>query len=223
MRLPGFEQKRIAALDRRRALAMPNDAVPGEHVIELPLRAMRVKGKRRIPRRQPLNLDIERMPLQQIRRLVLPPKRNGQALPKPPKRALGRAPNILTDIPSIDFTHRPQNQPTPREVSSLHRAARRGRDVAARGRCGVREARMARANGAPSDRRRTMRRRERPRAAMSRPRRAATTVPKRGPTEAADRTFRCRPSLHTPADAAYTAASLSRRPQGTQAARGSRR
>ena len=46
---------------------------------------------------------------------------------------------------------------------------RRGRCATAAGRCGVRGARMARANGAPSDRSRTMRRRERPRRSSAPP------------------------------------------------------
>ena len=52
-------------------------AVAGDHVIELPLRAVRMIGVRRLTGRDAQDFDVERMPLEQVGRIALAPERLG--------------------------------------------------------------------------------------------------------------------------------------------------
>ena len=61
MRLVRTEDKGVTRFDRCLATFMAGNAVAGDDVIELPLRAVGVIGISRFPRWDPANLDIERM------------------------------------------------------------------------------------------------------------------------------------------------------------------
>lgn len=66
MRFTRLQEKRIAGGDLGHARSVSNVATPGDHVIELPLRAVRMIRIRRLARRDARDLDIERMTVEQI-------------------------------------------------------------------------------------------------------------------------------------------------------------
>jgi hypothetical protein len=62
VRLARLEDEGIARLDWRCSILVPDNPAAGNHVIKLPLRAMRVIRTRRLARWNPANLHVKRMP-----------------------------------------------------------------------------------------------------------------------------------------------------------------
>jgi len=81
VRLARFEQKRVAGFDGRRPALVANQPAAGDHMVELPLRAVRMKRERDRVGSDARDLHVERMPLVQIHRIALAPERFGDLLP----------------------------------------------------------------------------------------------------------------------------------------------
>ena len=64
---PGLNRKSVAQANRLLSISMADRPTPGDHVVKLPLRAVRMKGIRSLPRWYPQDLDIKGMALHQIR------------------------------------------------------------------------------------------------------------------------------------------------------------
>ena len=71
------------------SVLMSNESLAGNHVIELPLRAMQVIGVRTFARRDAANLNIEGVPLVQVRGLRFAPQCLEISLPAPANFPLG--------------------------------------------------------------------------------------------------------------------------------------
>ena len=78
---PGKKDAGVTRDDRRRSVAVPHAAAAGDHVIELPLRAVGVIRDRRLARWNAQDLDVERMALHNIRRVALAAQRLGDLNP----------------------------------------------------------------------------------------------------------------------------------------------
>ena len=68
MSLPRLENECVPGFDFRRSFGMPDDTLTRDHLIKLPLRAMRVKGIGSHARRYSADLNIKWVPLFQVRR-----------------------------------------------------------------------------------------------------------------------------------------------------------
>src|SRR5438477_11649007 len=102
MRLTGGENERVAGFDWRRSVFVPHGTPPGDHVIELPLRTVRMVWKRRGPGRQPCDLDVERVAFHQIGRLGVAPQGLRDLNPRATVFSLWGSPLELFDVFCVD-------------------------------------------------------------------------------------------------------------------------
>src|SRR5438876_11827543 len=107
MRLAGREDERVARCDWSRSVLVPHNAPAGDHVIELPLHAVRVVWKRRRSRGQSCNLDVERVAFHQIGGLGVAPQGLRELDARSPEFSLWGRPLELFDISGVDFAHGP--------------------------------------------------------------------------------------------------------------------
>src|SRR5689334_23372671 len=105
MRLIRSKNEGVATFDRRLSTLVSRNSPTGNDVIELPLRTVRMIRIRRFSRRDPKNLNIERMPFHQIGRKRFPSQRLGNLFACAGEFAFRRGPNQLFHVVGIYFAH----------------------------------------------------------------------------------------------------------------------
>src|SRR5205085_7445678 len=106
MRLVRTEDKSVTRFNRYLPTLMTRNAVTGDDVIELPLRAVGVIGISRFPWWDPTNLDVKRMALHQISRERLSAERLGNLFARAREFPLRRRPDKLLHVVGIHFAHK---------------------------------------------------------------------------------------------------------------------
>ena len=105
MRFPGLEDERVAGDDRVGAAVVANRSGAGQHVIELPLLAVRVKVRRLSVRRYALNLNVEWMPLVRVGRFRDTPERFRNLFSRDNGVTVGPGPRQLNEVVRVDLYH----------------------------------------------------------------------------------------------------------------------
>src|ERR1700692_2898736 len=105
MCLTGLENERVAGFDRSRSALMTNDSLTRDHVVELPLRAVRVIRVRRRPRRDAADLHVKRMPLVELGCARLASEGLGNLFAGTDEFSARRPPSHLIDFVRADFLH----------------------------------------------------------------------------------------------------------------------
>src|SRR5688572_33498128 len=105
MGLTGTEDECVAGFDRRRSVLVPCQAGALNHMVKLPLGAMRMIRVSAFPRRNPDDLDIKGMTLHQIGRERFAAQGFGHLLAGSGELAFGRSPRLLLEFVGVDLTH----------------------------------------------------------------------------------------------------------------------
>src|SRR5581483_6753357 len=106
MRLSGSKEAGVAGNDRLRSLVVAHVSFTGNDVIELPLRAVRVEGIRRLSRRYAEDFDVERMTLVKVGGFGFASERLGDLDAFAGELSLGRRPTQRLDLAGIDLIHK---------------------------------------------------------------------------------------------------------------------
>src|SRR5437667_6474126 len=105
MRLSWLKDKRIPRFYWSRPILMPDHSFSRNHMIKLPLRAVRMVRIRALTRWDAADLHVKWVPLPQVRRLRLSSQRLRNLLSRADEFPLWRGPRELLHIISIDLSH----------------------------------------------------------------------------------------------------------------------